>query len=45
MRLSGNREREDMRRDTFREGPELLAAFEVEHSETFQLTEPFGEWN
>ena len=31
-----------MRRDTFREGPELLAELEVELSETFQLTEPFG---
>ena len=33
-----------MRRDTFREGPELLAAVEPELPETFQLTEPFGEW-
>ena len=35
---------ENMRRDTFRKDPELHAVEEVELSETFQLTEPFGEW-
>ena len=37
------REGEDTRQHTFREGPELLALVEAELSETFQLTEPFGE--
>ena len=39
----GGREREDTRRDTFREGPELLAAQEAERHEAAQLPEPFGE--
>ena len=29
--------------DTFREGPEILAAEEFERHEALQLTEPFGE--
>ena len=38
----GGREREDVRQDTFREGPEVLTAEEVERHEALQLTEPFG---
>ena len=41
----GGREREDMRRDTFREGPQLLAVAEVKLHEAAQLPEPFGQWN
>ena len=40
----GGREREDVRQDTFREGPEVLAVDEFERHEALQLTEPFGEW-
>ena len=35
--------REYARRDTFREGPELLALGDHERLETPPLTEPFGE--
>ena len=33
-----------MRRDTFRQGPQLVAVPEVELHEAAQLSEPFGEW-
>ena len=38
----GGGEREDARRDTFRQGLQGEAVLEAELSETFQLTEPFG---